>query len=91
MVRTEQQKEKPIAPGLEILFKKSDGGLCWVDWRDIETIQGRDPEGYTVPGPSWGAALGEKIDANSDTTFLDSFLLTPEDCVFLWSQGIAAS
>jgi hypothetical protein len=84
----EHEKEKPITPGLEILFKNSDGGLCWIDWRDIEKIQGRYPDGYTVPGPCWGAALNEKLDPGSDKTFLDSFLLTPEDYIFLWSLRV---
>jgi hypothetical protein len=36
---------------MDIRFKTSKGELYEVDWRDIEILQQRDPEGRTVPGP----------------------------------------
>jgi hypothetical protein len=35
---------------MDIRFKTSKGELYEVDWRDIEILQSRDPEGRTVPG-----------------------------------------
>jgi hypothetical protein len=57
---------------MDVRFKTSTGELYEVDWRDVELLQARDPEGHTVPGP----------DPNV-------LLLTGEDCVWLWSQGIS--
>lgn len=54
-------------------FMTSQGVLYDVDWRDIEILQDRDPDGRTVPGP----------DPNV-------LLLTADDCVWLWAQGIRA-
>jgi hypothetical protein len=34
-----------------IRFKTSKDELYEVDWRDIEILRSRDPEGRTVPGP----------------------------------------
>jgi hypothetical protein len=36
---------------MDIRFKTSTEELYDVDWRDIEILQQRDPEGRTVPGP----------------------------------------
>jgi hypothetical protein len=36
---------------MDIRFKLSSGELYDVDWRDIEILQDRDPDGRTVPGP----------------------------------------
>jgi hypothetical protein len=36
---------------MEVRFKTSTGQLYDVDWRDIEILQERDPDGRTVPGP----------------------------------------
>jgi len=35
---------------VEIRFRTSDGTLWQVDWRDVEEMQERDPNGRTVPG-----------------------------------------
>ena len=59
-------------PAPEIMFKRSNGELLWIDWRDFEILQDRDPDGYTVPAQD-----------------LDLFLLTAEDCVWLWSLGVS--
>jgi hypothetical protein len=61
--------------GMELLcpvrFRTSDGRFYEVDWRDIEEVFRRDPEGRTVP------------DDDPDV-----LLLTADDCVWLWMQGI---
>jgi hypothetical protein len=36
---------------MDVRFKTSTGELYEVDWRDVELLQERDPDGYTVPGP----------------------------------------
>jgi hypothetical protein len=59
---------------MDVRFKTSTGELYDVDWRDVELLQARDPEGHTVPGPD-----------------LNVLLLTADDCVWLWSQGIAGN
>lgn len=56
---------------MDVRFKTSTGELYDCDWRDIEILQARDPQGHTVPG--------------DDPNVL---LLTAEDCVWLWMQGI---
>lgn len=58
-------------PQCPVRFMTSDGGLYEVDWRDIEEVFNRDPEGRTMP--------------HDDPNIL---LLTAEDCVWLWAQGI---
>jgi hypothetical protein len=58
---------------MDVRFKTSTGELYDVDWRDVELLQERDPEGRTVPGDD-----------------LNVLLLTAEDCVWFWSQGITA-
>ena len=35
---------------MDVRFKTSTGELYEVDWRDVELLQERDPEGRTVPG-----------------------------------------
>ncbi len=35
---------------MDVRFKTSTGELYDVDWRDVELLQERDPEGYTVLG-----------------------------------------
>jgi len=36
---------------MDVRFKTSTGELYEVDWRDVELLQQRDPDGHTVPGP----------------------------------------
>ena len=60
---------EPLCP---VRFKTSDGLLYDVDFRDIDELFRRDPEGRTMPHD----------DPNV-------FLLTAEDCVWLWMQRIA--
>lgn len=33
-----------------VLFQVSDGRRLLVDWRDVEELMRRDPEGVTLPG-----------------------------------------
>jgi len=42
--------ESKIEPLCPVRFQTSDGQLYDVDFRDIETVFERDPEGRTVPG-----------------------------------------
>jgi hypothetical protein len=39
--------EQPQCP---VRFLTSDGRLLEIDWRDIEEVFRRDPEGHTMPG-----------------------------------------
>lgn len=40
-----------------IRFKLSTGELYECDYRDVELLQARDPEGHTVPGPDLNVLL----------------------------------
>ena len=52
-----------MGSGMNIRFKLSSGELYDVDWRDIEILQDRDPEGRTVPGPDINELLLTADDA----------------------------
>jgi len=42
---------------MDVRFKTSTGELYDVDWRDVELLQQRDPEGHTVTGPDLNTLL----------------------------------
>lgn len=44
-----EQMEKTQEVMHPLLFQVSDGRRLLVDWRDVEELMGRDPEGRTLP------------------------------------------
>ena len=70
-IRRKMMAESKIEPLCPVRFKTSDGELYEIDWRDIEEVFKRDPEGRTIPGDD-----------------LNELLLTAEDSVMLWMNGI---